>query len=186
MGRCITIRIGVDLDETINDMTAQIIPLYNAKYNDNIKYEDITEYDMRPFLKPECKHIWEEFVNDEFYAGLNVAPHAVDVLTELNKKHEIFFVTAGHPYTLRARDNWLERHFPFYKSSNLIVCREKQMLKLDFMIDDYENNLIEGSAYGLLIDKPWNRKATTRIYRIKRIFGLEEVPKIIRDFEKRC
>lgn len=184
MGWCITIRIGVDLDETINDMTAQIIPLYNAKYNDSIRYEDITEYDMKPFLKPECKHIWEEFVDDRFYAGLTVAPNAVDVLSGLNKEHEIFFVTAGHPYTLAARDRWLEKNFSFYKSSNLIVCRTKQLLDLDVLIDDYEYNLIGGRYYGILVDKPWNQEIAPRLYHMKRIFHLSEVPKIVYDLEK--
>jgi 5'(3')-deoxyribonucleotidase len=139
---------------------------------------------MRPFIKPECKCIWEEFVDDSFYASLNVAPGAIDVLGELVKKHEIYFVTAGHPYTMRARDTWLERIFPFYKSGSLIMCRTKQLLDLDILVDDYEFNLIGGKYLGLLMDRPWNQDIAPRAFRMKRIFHLSEVPNIVYELEK--
>jgi 5'(3')-deoxyribonucleotidase len=166
-------------------MTGRILPLYNEKYNDSISIEQVVEYDMRPLLKPECVNPWAEFVDDAFYESLDVTPNAVEVLTELNKSgHDIYFATAGHPYTMRARDNWLEHFFPFYKTGSLISIREKQLLKVDFLVDDFEENLINGMYYGLLMDRPWNKDFPTRLYRTKRIFDITEVPKIIRDYEK--
>lgn len=168
-------------------MTEKILPIYNAKYNDNLVMDDIIEYDMRTLIKPECVNPWSEFVDDAFYESLDVTPNAVEVLSELKKAgHEIYFATAGHPYTMRARDNWLERFFPFYKTGNLISIREKQLLRVDFLVDDYEGNLINGMYYGLLMNYPWNKDFPTRLYRTKRIFDITEVPRIIRDFEKRC
>lgn len=173
------------MDEVLNNMTAKLIPLYNAKYDDNLKYEDITEYNIRPFIKPECKHLFEEFVDDAFYASLDVAEGAVEVLSELQKENDIYFATAGHPYTMRARDNWLEQHFgSFYRSGSLISIREKQLLKVDVLVDDFEENIIGGSYYGVLVDKPWNRCVPTRLYRMQRIAKLTELPKIIHDLKK--
>lgn len=165
-------------------MTAKLIPLYNAKYNDNLKYEDITEYNIRPFIKHECKHLWEEFVDDAFYASLDVSEGAAEVLTELKKENDIYFATAGHPYTMRARDTWLERFFPFYRSGSLISIREKQLLKVDMLIDDFEENLIGGSYYGVLVNKPWNKEVPTRLYRMQRITKIAELPKIVHDLKK--
>ncbi len=189
MGRCITISFTLawDMDNVLNNMTKEILHLYNKKYTDSITMQQIVEYDMRPLLKPECVNPWEEFVTDSFYENLDVVPNAVDVLTEIMKMGHInYFATAGHPYTMRARDMWLERNFPFYKTGNLISIREKQLLRVDFMIDDYEGNLINGMYYGLLMNQNWNKDFPERLYRIKRIFDITEVPKIIRDFEKRC
>lgn len=165
-------------------MTAKILPLYNAKYDDSLLYNHINQYEMKQFVKPECKNIFEEFVDGDFYAGLDVAPGAVDVLSELAKKHDIYFVTAGHPYTMKARDEWLERIFSFYRSGSLIMCRMKQLLDLDILVDDYEFNLIGGKYLGLLLDRPWNQDIAPRAFRMKRIFDITEVPRIVHDIEK--
>lgn len=173
------------MDEVVNNMTAKLIPLYNSKYKGTLKFEDITEYNIRPFIKPECKNIFEEFVDDQFYADLDVAEGAVEVLSEIQKENDIYFATAGHPYTMRARDNWLEKHFGrFYRSGSLISIREKQLLKVDMLVDDYEENLIGGSYYGVLVDKPWNKEVPTRLYRMQRISKMAELPKIVHDLKK--
>lgn len=181
----ITILIACDLDECVNDFVQQLLPLYNKKYNDNLAYNRITQYNLSEFIKPECTQIFNEFVNDQFIDGLNVAPDAVDVLTHLSKRHEIYFVTAGHPYTLRARDGWMERTFPFYRSSNLIVCRTKQLLAMDVLIDDHELNLVGGKYKGFLINKPWNKEFATSLFGITRVYGFADIPRYIQDMERR-
>lgn len=178
-------RIGVDIDQVLNNMLEKIIPIYNQKYDDTLLFGDITGYDLRPFIKPECKNIFSEFANDELIMSLEMAPDAVHVLTELSTHHDLYFVTAGHPYTMRARDDWLQKHLPFYKSRQLIGCCDKHLLNIDVLIDDYEDNLIGGHYYKLLFDKPWNKHVSTRIFNIKRIFDWGEVPDIIAQISER-
>lgn len=172
------------MDEVLTNLLDKILPMYNKDYNDNLTLDKITQYEMKPFIKPECKNLFEEYVDDKLYESLDVVPNAVEVLTELAKNHDVYFATAGHPYTMRARDNWLTKTFSFYRTGSLISIREKPLLRVDFLVDDYEENLIGGHYYGLLVDKPYNKDFPERLYRIKRIFDIAEVPKIIRDFEK--
>lgn len=77
------------------------------------------------------------------------------------------------------------KHFSFYRSSNLIVCREKQLLNLNVLIDDYQNNLIGGGYLGLLMTKHWNEHFAAKCFGIERIFGWKEVPAIISRLERR-
>lgn len=177
--------IGVDMDEVLNNLTEKILLCYNEKYGDTLRVGDISDYDIHKYLKPECRHVFEEFADERFIESLDIAPGAVEVLSRLSKYHAIYFVTAGHPYTLRARDVWLAKHLPFYRSRQLVGCCNKQLLGLDVLIDDYEGNLIEGRYYGILFNKPWNRHVPTQIYNMKRIFHWNEIPAIISDLEKR-
>lgn len=166
-------------------MLSKILPKYNSKYADSLTEEFIYKYDFSSILNPACKNIFSEFVDYNLIMSLDVAENAVEVLTYLSKYHDIYFVTAGHPYTAAARDDFLSMHFGFYRSSHLIVCREKQLLNVDVLIEDYENNLIGGAYHKILIDKLWNQHVATNLYGIKRIFGWNEVPNLIEKYERR-
>lgn len=166
-------------------MLQSILPLYNEKYADTLQEEFIYQYDISPIISASCKNLFSEFADYTLIVNAEVADGAIDALTYLSKYHDIYFVTAGHPYTAAARDDFLSMHFGFYRSSHLIICREKQLINADVMIDDYENNLIGGAYHKILMDKPWNQHVPTNLYGIERIFGWDEVPKLIEDYERR-
>lgn len=166
-------------------MLQSILPLYNEKYADTLREEFIYQYDVSPIISASCKNLFSEFADYQLIVNAEVAEGSIDALTHLSKYHDIYFVTAGHPYTAAARDDFLSMHFGFYRSSHLIICREKQLLNVDVLIDDYENNLIGGMYHKILIDKPWNRHVATNLYGIERIFDWCEVPKIIEKLERK-
>lgn len=173
------LKIGFDLDSTLNNLVVKVVDAYNAKYQQSLDYNLIDKWDFSHMLVPECKHIWQEFCDYGLIRSLDIEPTAVDTLTALSKQHDIYFVTAGHPYTLKARDDWLDEHFPFYRSKMLIVAREKQLLKIDVLIDDYEQNLIGGDYLGILMNQPWNSAFKAERYGIKRIGRIAEVQTIL-------
>lgn len=162
-------------------MLDKILPLYNEKYSDTLSEDRIYQYDMSPIVSAACPNIFSEFADYNLIMSAEVADGAVDALSYLAKCHDIYFVTAGHPYTAAARDDWLAKHFPFYRSSHLIVCREKQLLNVDVLIDDWENNLIGGTYAKILMTRNWNKHFAAEAFGIKRIFGWREVPKIIQE-----
>ena len=166
-------------------MLQEILPLYNDKYADTLQEEFIYQYDLSPIVSASCKNIFSEFADYNLIMSAEVADGAIDALTYLSKYHDIYFVTAGHPDTAAARDDWLSMHFGFYRSSHLIICREKQLINADVMIDDYENNLIGGAYKKLLMNKPWNQHVATNLYGIERIFGWNEVPALIDKIDRR-
>lgn len=175
--------LGFDLDETLQNMIKRLLLYYNVAYKDNLKFEDIRQYDMTPYLVPECKHIFQEFCNDEFFLNLDVEKTAVETLSQLSEKHDIYFVTAGHPLTIGARDEWLKRTFPFYRSRMLIACTNKQLLNLDILVDDYECNLIGGKYASVLINKPWNESFDNKKYGIERINKISDVQRLVERLE---
>lgn len=170
--------IGIDLDDTLNNLISTLLIPYNQKYDDNLSMDDITDYKIHKFLRPECTNIFKEFAKDNLLYSLNPEPYSIEVLTRLNKKHTIYFVTAAHASTIRIRDKWLAKHFKFYSTGQLINCRDKHLLRLDVLVDDCIAQH-GGEYHSLLYDKPWNRNSD-----INRVFGWLDVEREIKKLEK--
>ena len=98
-------------------------------------------------------------------------------MSRLRRKHDVYFVTAGHPKTIPARDKLLRRHFSSFKSERLIMCREKSFLDLHVLIDDCERYFDCCTKYnGFMMAKPWNyeknvTKDVVRFSKFKEIEG---------------
>lgn len=172
--------VGVDIDETINNQISAILVKYNKKYNDNLTINDITDYNIQKFLKPTCKNIFKEFCSKKFLKKLKMTQETIKALTELNDKYTLYFVTSAHPKTLEVRDKWLSKYLPWYSSKQLIVCRRKSLLQLDWLVDDCFDNLIHGTYSKILITKKWNENIDTYKLGIPRVSSIVEVPKIIK------
>lgn len=169
------------MDGTLNNMIDKLIDEYNDRYSDHIKLSDIKQYDFQRMLKPECKDIFSEFCNFTFMLDLDIADGAVEVLSDLATQHNIYFVTAGHPYTMGARDIWLRKHFDFYEYGMLVNCVDKRLLKMDILVDDYLDQFADGADYyGILFHQPWNEQDES----ITRIHSFWELPKLIDDETK--
>jgi 5'(3')-deoxyribonucleotidase len=185
-GRCITINFAFDIDEVISPTIQTILPLYNQKYRKSLQYEDLIDYDMKNFIDAQCTNIFEEFLTESLVNSIKIDDATLDVIEEVAKRHTVFFATARHPYVMKATDDWLGSQVKGYQSRSLIRCAEKSLLLFDGIVDDHIMNLIGGRfALKILPTKPWNSDYAVKPYNIKRIFDLTEVPKIIRDFEKR-
>jgi len=146
----------LDLDDCCYDFIEPLLTRYNVVYNDNLKFSDIVDYRIKKFLKPECKNIFKEFADKDFFNSITLEPHVVKELTKLNERYDLYFCTAGAPITIRDRDKMLSRNLDWYTSSQLIVCRDKAMLKLDYLVDDCLDNVTKGDYTGIIYTKPWN------------------------------
>lgn len=172
--------VGCDIDEVINTQIKEILKLYNAKYNDNLKYDDITDYNIQHFLKSECKHLFEEFCTDDFIEGLQILQEDIEALTMLNSECEFYFCTARHPFVMAATDRWLEKNFPWYRSGQLIRCKDKHLMKFDYLIDDYIGNLVGGIYRKIMVTRPWNI-GFGHVDGIDRVYSLKEACEIIKN-----
>lgn len=152
--------LAVDIDETlVDDLVATLLVEYNKKYNDNVKFEDITEYNIQKFLKPECKDIFAEFANEELFEKLKPKEGSYVLLNFLNNYYNIYFLTAGDPITMPYRDKWLKKYYDsFYKSRRLVMCKDKFLFNCDILIDDCQENLkwMPSKCMKILFNQPWN------------------------------
>lgn len=157
-----SLKIAFDMDNTIFNFMEVLLKEYNKKYSDNIQISDLTEYDFSDKIKISSKQFFKEFATNANFKKMTAYQYAkefIDTLHDLKEVDvEIYFVSAGHPKTFVSRDNLLSKTFSWYSTSQLIMIREKSLLDLDVLFDDYEKNF-DNSSYGeVLVSQPWNKK----------------------------
>lgn len=153
--------VALDLDEVvIEGFVEGLLNQYNDEYFDRLRIEDITDYQIDKFLKPECKFFFKEFATKTFFKQLSISPETVRAITELEKACDVIYLTAAHPTTIRARDKLLNKYIPSYHSGQLVVCRNKSLLdgNIFALVDDCFNNIRDLHCIGILKNMPWNTK----------------------------
>lgn len=153
--------IGVDIDNTLCNSSECVLNYVNERTGTNLHIEDITEYYMENFLSYEHKPLISQAFHDkEMWRNVTLLPNAKECIENLQQLgHDIYFVTATTFANINKKSSFLRKHFPQIDIDNrLINIRNKQMLRLDIMIDDYlENLLYDRTYYSIVFDYPWNQ-----------------------------
>lgn len=147
--------VATDCDDTLYPFVQPLLKKYNLWYDDNVRFEDITNWNIHQFLKPECKNVFE-LCTEGFFDSLHIPQERKEWLETLNMVADIRFVTAGCSETILWRAKLLKRELPFFKDYMLVKLSEKELFKADFLIDDNEEHTINTDALAFLISKPWN------------------------------
>ncbi len=101
-------------------------------------------------------------LSEDFFAVLQVMPDAQRVLERLQTRYEIYIATAAMevPSSFNAKFKWLARHFPFIRSSHIVFCGDKGILRGDYLIDDNPRQLRRFHGEGILFGSPANAFVT--------------------------
>lgn len=178
-----------DIDEVVNNLIEKILEKYNEKYNDSLTLNDITEYELAKFLKPECVNVFKEFCSDSFLFSLDVQPKAKEIVNELMENYNFFFVSSKYPSHVKITDEWLKHHFEKYDSSKLVICKNKSLVHGDILIDDCianfqtSNNKESSVKYNVIYDRPWNRGTIEDNVKTFRVHGWSEIKRLIEKLE---
>ena len=155
--------IGVDVDNVVNNLTERVLQVYNSDNNDTLTINDITEYHMQDFVKPECRdNFYKYFVDERVWKNVSVINNCVEVVKKYHDLgHTIYFVTSTEPINVSTKANWLQKKFPFLDICERLICiQNKQLLEgIDILIDDCYENLAGGKYLKVLVEYPWNKKA---------------------------
>lgn len=168
--------IAVDQDYVLAKLIEKWLKTYNVIFEDNLKPEDITEWNISKFVKEEARPYMNNILNlDKFYRDLDVVEDSQRVLEKLSKKYEIIIVT--DPYTrmsFKSKYEWLQEKFPFIHPKNFVFTGNKSIINADYLIDDGFHNLEGFKGYGLLFDAPYNREET-RFFRVMNWLDIENL-----------
>ena len=165
-------RIGVDIDGTINNFCEVLVKTLKDEYNFDA---DDTQYYMMSDLftaKEEVK-FWETHA-DKMYMECSVRPFALETLQWIYNNDDLYIVTARHINCTNVTKKWLAENHIQYKELYMETGHKHQIceeLKLDLLIDDSPMNAISVAEVGipvLLFDQPYNHslKEKEPIYRV--------------------
>lgn len=145
-------KLMIDMDDVI--CTGGFIKIVNNFLNTNYDMEDAKGYYIQDLIPDDRKKEWTKFFEkSNLYDYAELLPDACEVIEKLNKKYELYIVTAyvfkdseeisGN--ILKNKFNYLYEKLPFISPNQYIFINNKQLLDTDIIIDDRLSNL-KGNA----------------------------------------
>lgn len=158
-------RVLCDIDGVINNLSEAVLEIYNEDWNDNLTIDDITEYHMENFVKPEAKESFKEYFIDK-RVWKKIKPINIESVQWLINNTDFYFCTSTEPCNLYKKERWLNRIFKNLNTrKQLIRCHNKGLIEADLLIDDCTKNLLAGNYTGICVDYPYNQDY--KGYRVK-------------------
>lgn len=180
------LRIGFDINNTIDDFVEKILIKYNEKYMENVQISDIIDYNIHKFLNSKVKNVFKELVDEKLIQSLEPRKGSCELLHWCYENNfEIRFITAIYPYLFGFEYDWLCKHFDCISHENLCRIEDKKYYDIDILLDDWEQNLIGGKYDKILISQPWNVDIDVKKLRINRADNLQEAKELIKLLARR-
>lgn len=178
-------KVGIDLDEVLWQFVGPWVERYNKIANENLQVENIDHYYFQDMIKsPETLHYILEM--SDFWDQVELyEPEATTAA--LNKllnddRFEVYIVSATSTKVTTAKFRRLFELLPMLKDENIILTSNKAMVDVDFMIDDYEENLkgvVRSGGIPILINRVYNRTFPAEQYGIVRKDSFAEAAETI-------
>jgi len=169
-------RILIDCDDTIWNLLEAWCNFLNNKYNKNVKWNSINNWDMSLAYSDLTKQqIYEPLCEEELWRLVKPKFDAVKYVPKLYEEgHEIYFVTTTDYRNIKFKVKLLEDYFPDIPIQNLITTYHKNLISGDILIDDYINNFKE-RASGILFTTSYNKDIDEKEFGLHRCDSWEEI-----------
>jgi len=156
-------RVVIDMDEVIADPMGEMISWYREKHGGEVDFDKMLEGSwVKGFPEKHWEMVMERLLAPGFFRHLPVMQDSVEVIAEMNKRYEIFIVSAAteFPNSLKDKLEWLLEHFSFLSWKQLVLCGDKRPICGDYMIDDHVKNLQHFKGRSFLFTTPHNLAVT--------------------------
>ncbi len=166
-------RLIVDMDDVMADATGQFIDFYEKEFGVRIERSVLNGKGEGEGF-PDNHSIIARFpYRPNFFRTMSVNEGCQDIMAELNKKYELFIVSAAmeFPQSLSEKLQWLNEHFPFLTWKQVVFCGSKAVVHGDYMIDDLIHNLERFNGEKFIFTAPHN----THLNHFKRLNNWQEI-----------
>ena len=153
------LKIGLDIDDVVFPFNSIAVDLANQKYHKDLTLDDITSW-----ANTGKASVIKEFYSDEtLYKRQEEEVYAinVDIVNNLNKVADVYFITAVSPDFMTHRAHMIQHVFPNINVDQIILGAAKSLVHFDIILDDCIDNVLDSKAtYPVLMRKPWNKDMT--------------------------
>lgn len=154
-----------DVDQVVADLINGWLSLYNEAFDDDLKHEDITEWSVHPFVKPECgKKIYDFLRHPGLYERVKPLPGAKEGIRALRDGgYRVVFVSSCVVDSTDAKMRWLIKHgfLPDQRhQDDFIAAHDKSLVIGHVLIDDKPDNVMKYPGPTILMDTPSNQSCT--------------------------
>ncbi len=158
--------VGVDVDGVLADLHTEWLRRYNRDFNDTLTSEDVTDWNISDFVKPEAlvknangiAPLFQYLQDPDLYECTPEILGARAGLEYIRKRdHDVVLVSSCVMNQADMKMRWVVDH-------KMVKPASKQYLKVDALIDDRDKNVKETQGYRVLFDSPWNWKSDPNDY----------------------
>jgi 5'(3')-deoxyribonucleotidase/uncharacterized protein with PQ loop repeat len=160
------LRVAVDMDEVIADSLTHHLGLYNQATGQNLTPEIIREKGLKESIPLKHHDVFARLPHDDgFFEDLGVIENSQHALQRLATEYDVFIASAAMevPSSFAAKFRWLQRHFPFIPTSNIVFCGNKEVIDADYLIDDRSRHFARFRGTGILFTAPHNARESAHL-----------------------
>ena len=153
------LRIGVDVDDVLYNCNQHAIDLLCEER----AYSPMSIYDISSWgsVGSILDARIDYFSRADFVQNQPIFPGAQEFIHKLVQRGEVIFTTAVGGSCMSSRAERLMQDFPEVPERNIMVGARKDLLSLDFLLDDGAHNILNSNAkYPVLFRRPWNEQLT--------------------------
>ncbi|WP_026692881.1 nucleotidase [Peribacillus kribbensis] len=159
-------RFGIDIDGTITRPDA-LLPFINKEFNLSLTIQDITQYELTPFVNVpgEVFSTWFKKTEPLIYAESPIASGAKDALTKWKDEHELIIISARSKSLLDVTEAWFKKQDLAAHHIELVGSHDKVAAaiqhKVDIFFEDKHDNAVAIAEHCripvLLFNAPYNQ-----------------------------
>ncbi|MFD9627838.1 5' nucleotidase, NT5C type [Peribacillus muralis] len=159
-------RFGIDIDGTVTRPDS-MVPFLNKAFQLNLAYEDITEYDLFPFVNVPKEDFTKWFIETEplIYAESLLAEGAKDVLEKWTTQADLYFISARSNRLFDVTKDWFTTNEVLYNHIELVGSHDKvaaaKKFAVDLFLEDKHDNAVaiseECKIPVILFNTPYNQ-----------------------------
>jgi 5'-nucleotidase len=166
-------RLIIDMDDVLADATGQFINCYERDFGVRVERSVLNGKEEGEGFPDNHQFLRKYPYEIDFFRNMQVNRNSQQVVEQLNKKYELFIVSAAmeFPQSLTEKLEWLGKHFPFLTWKQFVFCGSKAVVHGDYMIDDLPRNLERFNGEKFLYTAPHN----THINRFQRVNDWNEI-----------
>lgn len=146
------------MDDVLADATGQFINYYEREFGVRIERSVLNNKEEGEGFPDNHSALRQFPYRVNFFRDMVPNPYSQEVMEKLNKKYEIFIVSAAmeFPQSLPEKLEWLGRYFPFLTWKQFVFCGSKAVVYGDYMIDDLPHNLERFNGEKYIFSAPHN------------------------------
>lgn len=159
--------IAFDFDGVLNNLPVVWTQYLNDTFNRNVDGDNLKYYDMtRNFNDLSYSSIMLPLLFSDMWEKVSAKDGAKELIDKLVATgNTVYIITATGPEGWSVKYNsCVRRLFPDFPVDNIILTSRKDLIKVDYLIDDYSENLRDFEGVRILWDASYNKYANTNHY----------------------
>jgi len=158
-------KVYCDMDGVLVDLESYWLERYNLDFDDNLKIEDLTDYDFTKFVK--SPNVFLNYLKESGFHGPERKPlgDSIEIFTKIySEVANLFILTSPYKNSetcIRDKKEWVKKYLSFFPPEDMIFCHHKHLLSRpgDVLLDDKPTSLKRWSSNGgisVCYKRRWN------------------------------